>query len=65
MSKSGQYRQHAGQCIRASRLARTAGAKHLLTSMAQRWNDLAEQAEKGLPEDQQDELAVQNLLKTG
>jgi hypothetical protein len=52
MTKSEQYRQDAAQCIRASQLARTDGAKHLLIAMSQRWHDLAEQAEKGLLKDE-------------
>ena len=65
MRKSELYRQHAAQRIRASQLARTAATKHLLIVMSQRWNDLAEQADKGLLEDQQDEARARNLLKTG
>jgi hypothetical protein len=33
--------------------------------MSQRWNELAEQADKGLLKDQQDEALARNLLKTG
>jgi hypothetical protein len=65
MTKSERYRQHAAQCIRASQLARTAGAKHLLIVMSHHCNDLAAQAEEGLLEREQDEAIVQNLLKTG
>jgi len=65
MTASERYRQHAAQCIRASQLARTASAKHLLISMSQRWNELAERAEKGLLDEQQDEAVMRNLLKTG
>jgi hypothetical protein len=65
MTASERYRQHAAQCIRASQLARTAGAKHLLMTMSQRWNDLADRAEKGLLKDQQDGVVIRNLLQTG
>jgi hypothetical protein len=65
MTKSERYRRHAAQCIRASQLARTIGAKHLLIVMSQRWNELAEQVEEGLLEGQQDEAVLRNLLETG
>jgi hypothetical protein len=65
MTTSERYRQHAAQCIRASRHARTAGAQHLLLFMAQRWSDLAERADKGVLEDQKNEALAENLLKTG
>jgi hypothetical protein len=65
MSPSERYRHHAAQCLRAAELARTAGAKHLLIVMSQRWNDLADQAEKGLLKGEQDEAIARNLLKTG
>jgi hypothetical protein len=65
MIASERYRHHAAQCLRAAQLARTAGAKHLLIVMSQRWNELAEQADKGLLKDQQDDALARNLLKTG
>jgi len=63
MSKSERYRQHAAQCIRASKLARAAGAKYLLTVMSQHWNDLAEQAEAGLLQDQRDRGGSRNVAQ--
>jgi hypothetical protein len=65
MTRSERYRHHAAQCLRAAQLARTTGAKNLLRVMSQRWNELAEQADKGLLKDQQDEVIARNLLKTG
>jgi hypothetical protein len=65
MTPPERYRYHARQCLRAAHLARTAGAKHLLIVMSQRWNELAEQADKGLLKDQQDEALARDLLKTG
>jgi hypothetical protein len=64
MGTSERYRQHAAQCIRASEHARTAAAKHLLMMMAQRWNDVAELAEKGLLEPEQAEATVRDLLSS-
>jgi hypothetical protein len=64
MSTSERYRQHAAQCIRASQQARTAAAKHLLMVMAQRWNEIAEHAEKGPLEAEQAEAMAGNLLST-
>ena len=46
MTKSQQYRQDAAQCIRASQLATTAGAKQLLIDIAQRWNEMADRADQ-------------------
>jgi hypothetical protein len=64
MTSSERYRQHAAQCIRASRHATTPGAQHVLLYMAQRWSELAEKAEKGLFEDQRNDTFAKNLLKT-
>jgi hypothetical protein len=46
MTKTEEFRRHAGQCLRAADLARTADAKQLLINMAQRWNDLARRAQR-------------------
>jgi len=44
--KSEEYRRHAAQCMRAAELARTADAKQMLMAMAERWNDLAQRAQR-------------------
>jgi len=46
MTKSEEYRRHAAQWLRAAELARTADAKQRLINMAQRWNDLANRAQR-------------------
>jgi hypothetical protein len=56
MTPSERYRQHAAQCLRAAQLTRTSAAKQLLTDMAQRWNEMAERAERG-PLEPKDKVA--------
>jgi hypothetical protein len=62
MSTSERYRQQAALCMRASQHARTPAAKHLLMVMAQRWNDVADLAEKGAIEAEEAQAMARDLL---
>jgi len=46
MTKAVEYRQFADECLKAIWLARVPEIRALLLSMAKRWLELAEQAER-------------------
>ena len=45
MSSSGQYREHAAECLRSANAAKTPASKALYLTMAEAWVRLADQGE--------------------
>ena len=46
-----EYRRHAAECLRLSKISTESGTKSILLNMAVSWTTLAEQAEKNLQND--------------
>jgi len=45
MGSSGQYREHAAECLRSAQAAKTPASKALYLTMAEAWVRLADQGE--------------------
>jgi len=46
MTTPAEYRQYAGECLQAAKFTMSPEVRAMLISMAQRWNDLADRAER-------------------